>query len=257
MIEGAYHQEVTGNLDEARKSLDLCIQTYPRFWVPHDILGSVWDMLGQYDKEVAERREAIRLNPADSLDYRSLAVVYMSLDRFDEANAIVKEASVKNLGSSFVGSVLYSLAFLQNDKAEMARQVALVAGKPGEEDALPEMEADTAAYSGHLRDAREFSRRAAESARQAGEKETAGTYTALSALRDALFGDASDGRKRAASAAERSAGHDGEYVVALSFAYSGDDRRGETLADDLEKKFPEDTIMLVQLPPHSSRRASY
>src|SRR5947209_1399815 len=133
MIEGAYYQEVTGNLDKARKSLDLCIQTYPRFWVAHDILGSVWDSLGQYDKEITERREAVRLNPADSLDYRALAFAYISLDRLDEANALVKEASTKNLGSSF-DSIVYSLAFLQNDNAEMVRQGTVVTGMPGDQD---------------------------------------------------------------------------------------------------------------------------
>ena len=54
------------------------------------------------------------------------------------------------------------------------------------------MEADTAAYSGQLREAREFSRRAMDSAERAGEKEAAATYVAHVALREALFGNADE-----------------------------------------------------------------
>jgi hypothetical protein len=64
------------------------------------------------------------------------------------------------------------LAFLQNDAAGMKQQVAWATGKPGMEDGLLDVEANTAAYSGRLRKAREFSRRAMDSAERAEEKET-------------------------------------------------------------------------------------
>jgi hypothetical protein len=59
---------------------------------------------------------------------------------------------------------------------ESARQVARAKGVPGHEDLLLALEADTAAYFGHLGKAREFSRRAADSAELAGQKETAAGY---------------------------------------------------------------------------------
>jgi eukaryotic-like serine/threonine-protein kinase len=248
MIEAAYHVGVTGNLDKARESLDLVIQTYPRYYVPHIILGQIWGILGQYEKYIAESREAIRLNPADSLDYSSLVYSYCALNRFSEAEALVKEASAKGLGSALVGGTLYSLAFLQNDKAEMARQVALVSGKPGDEDELFELEADTAAYSGHLKDARELSHRALDSAERAGELETAATYYAVSSLREALFGNAAEAQERVAHVQRGSAGRDAQYAVALAMSYAGEER-AQALADDLSKKFPEDTIVRFNYLP--------
>ena len=211
-------------------------------------MASIWNNLGQYDKGVAEYREALRLNPANGLDYANLVGSYLALNRFTEAQAVVKEASAKSLDSALVGAPLYSLAFLQSDKAEMARQMGLVVGKPGQEDMLLAMEADTAAYFGHLGKAREFSRRAIDSAEQAEEKETAATYYATSGLREALFGNADEARKHSASPkglAER----DVQYATVLAFAYARDDRRAEALTNDLSKSFPDDTIVRFNYLP--------
>ena len=131
----------------------------------------------------------MRLAPYNSLFTREIVYTSLLLNRVDEAAATAAEAHAKGRDSS-LGPIRYLIAFYRNDPAEMTSQVKSASGKPGEEDLLLALEGDTAAYSGHLRRAREFSRRAAESAEQAGENETAATYYAVSALRDALFGDA-------------------------------------------------------------------
>jgi serine/threonine protein kinase/Tfp pilus assembly protein PilF len=250
IIEGAYYAGVTGDLDEARQSLGLVIQTYPRFWVPHDVLADVWDSLGQYEKGAAENREAIRLNPAAGIDYANLLGAYLSLDRIQDAEATVKEARAKGLDSALTeNGTLYSLAFLKNDTQEMARQVALSTDNPGEQETLLEMEADTAAYAGQLRKAQELSRRAVDFCEHAGEKETAATNTALSALRNALFGNAAGARKYAALAMGHSAGVDTQYAAALALSYVGDDRGAETLMEDLGKQFPQNTIVQFHYLP--------
>ena len=97
---------------------------------------------------------------------------------------------------------LYAVAFLQNDAAGMAQQVAWSAGKPGVEDVPLAFEADTAAYSGQLGKAREFSRRAVASAGRAEQKETAASHEADASLREALFGNAAEARQRADRIAE-------------------------------------------------------
>ena len=47
-------------------------------------------------------------------------------------------------------TILYLVAFYRDDPSEMERQAALAAGVPGDEDSILVMEADTAAYFGHL-----------------------------------------------------------------------------------------------------------
>ena len=111
------------------------------------------------------------------------------------------------------------------------------------------MEADTAAYSGRLRDAREFSRRAVDSAVRAQEKEASAMYSVLSGLREALFGNSQEARRHATWEMGRSAGRDAQYGCALALAYAGDDGRAHALTADLVKRFPEDTIVRFNYLP--------
>jgi len=249
-ISAVFHKEVTGNIEKAEQSCQVWIQAYPRSWIPHSYLsGAIYPVIGQYEKAVEEAREAVRLKPDNPVLYAFLMFNYTSLNRLDEAKAAYGQALARKLYSSYYPPALYQTAFLQNDAAGMAQQVARSAGQPGVEDELLGLEAETAAYSGRLREAREFSRRAMDSAERAEEKEPAATYSALSALREAFFGNAEEARHGATLATGRSAGRDVQYGAALAFAYVGDDRRARTLADDLGKRFPEDTLVQFNYLP--------
>jgi tetratricopeptide (TPR) repeat protein len=248
-ILATYYKEVTGNLEKAEQTCRLWIQDYPRSPMPHSYLaGAVYPPLGQYQKGVEEAREATRLSPDFPISYAFLMFNYIALNRLDDAKAAYKLASEHKLGHLFYAAALYQIAFLENDSDGMERQVARSAGQPGE-DELSGLEAETIAYSGRLKNSQEASRRAMESAERAGEKEAAATYLALSALRDALFGDADEARRRAVFTMTRSSGRDVQYGAALAFAYTGDDGRTLALADDLNKRFPEDTLVQSNFLP--------
>ena len=245
-IEAEYDYLVTGDLEKAQRTMEVFAQTYPRDWEPPAELGNLLTMLGQHEKSLSENREASRLNPDSSLTYNNLVYDYLHLNRLEEARATAEAAKAKKLD---VSDGLYMLDFLQKDAAEMKQQVAVNAGKPGVEDGFLAYEANTAAYFGQLRDAREFSRRAEDSAELSGEKETSATYSAASGLREALFGNAGEARKRAALAIGRSAGRDVQYGAALALSYAGDNRNLQVLTDDLGKRFPQDTIVQFNYLP--------
>ncbi len=71
-------------------------------------------MLGQYDKALAEFREALRLRPSGG-NYADVIAPDLSLNRFHEAQTTAEEAQVKNLDLSVLRSTLYQVAFLQDD----------------------------------------------------------------------------------------------------------------------------------------------
>ena len=222
LIESTYYCFVTGDMEKARQSFELWAETYPRDSVPRGLGSSVYRVLGQYDNVLPGKREAVRLSPTAGITYADLALTYLSLDRLEEARVTVAEAQAKNLDSPLLHVCSYQLAFLQNDAAGMARQVAWSAGKPGVEDLLLASEAATAAYLGRLGKARELSQQAVASAERAQEKETAAGYEAEAALREALFGNAAKARERARAALGHSTGRDVKYGVALALAFSGD-----------------------------------
>jgi eukaryotic-like serine/threonine-protein kinase len=237
------------DLMKRRHSCELGVQTYPRDRFFHFDLGVYSNFLGQYENGLREFQQSLRLGPERTIYYRHVILTYLLLNRVEEAAAKAKEAQIKGLDSDLLAPILYGIAFYRNDHADMARQVANVANKPGVEDLLFAFEADTAAYFGHLGRARDFSRQAADSAERVGERETAAGYNAVSALREALFGATDKARQQAVVAKKRSAGRDMDYAVALALAYAGDTNRVQALAEDLNKRFPEDTIVQLNYLP--------
>jgi DNA-binding winged helix-turn-helix (wHTH) protein/predicted Zn-dependent protease len=249
-ITAAYHKGVTGNIPKAIEACDLWIQDYPRSELPHVYLGAaVLPVVGQYERAVEEATEGVRLRPDFPLAYAFRIRAYTALNRFDEAKATYAQALERKLHTSFIDLVMYDLAFAQNDTAAMAQHVAKLETLPRWGHLILNMEGDTAAYSGHLRDARELSRRTMDNAQRAGEKDAPALYSGTSGLREAWFGNADEARRRATFALKLSTGRDLQYFAALAFAYARDDARAKALADDLDKRFPEDTIVQFNYVP--------
>jgi predicted Zn-dependent protease len=111
------------------------------------------------------------------------------------------------------------------------------------------LKAETAAYTGHLQQAREMSQQASDSAERAGESEAAAGYIAQSALREALFGNTAEARTRARVATKRSSGRDVQYGAALTLAVAGEDAQVRLIVDELSRRFPEDTIVQYNYLP--------
>ena len=148
---------------------------------------------------------------------------------------------------------LYQLGFLQNDTAEMAKQVLWAKDQPGIEDALIAAEADVAAFYGQLAKAREFSRQAVASALKEGEKETASGYEADAALREALFANPAEARQRASAALALASPRDVEYGIALASALTNTSKNSQAQItkrmDDLARRFPQDTVVQFNYLP--------
>ncbi len=249
-ITAGYHLQVTGNMEKAEQTCKLWAQSYPRSDTPHNFLsGEIYPVVGEHEKGVEEGIEDIRLNPNSPVPYMSLMFNYIALNRLDEAKATYAQALARKMNFTFYPPALYEIAFLQNDVASMAKQVTVSTGQSGVEEFLLALEADTAAYSGHLKDARQFSQGAIDSAERQEEKETATSFLAASALREAWLGNALEARRRATMALAQSEARDVKYFAALAFAYGGDDTQARALTTELSNRFPEDTLVQFNYLP--------
>jgi tetratricopeptide (TPR) repeat protein len=248
-IEAQYYGYVVGDLEKVRQVYELWAQTYPRDDIPPYNLSGIYLHLGQYDKALTRAVESLRLQPGDCGSYDFLVSSYLKLNRLDEARAAGEEAQVKKLDCPFLRLALYHLAFLQNDAAGMAQQVDGTAGKLDAEGLLLQAEADTAAYYGRLRQARDFSRRGIAAVERAEMKELIAWLKANSATREALFGNAAEARQGASMALVLSTGRDVQYGAALALVLGGAAARAQVLTDDLGKRFPEDTIVQFNFLP--------
>jgi eukaryotic-like serine/threonine-protein kinase len=249
-ITALYHKTVTGNIEKAIETCRLWIQAYPRQESPHVFLaGAVLSVIGENQKAFDEATEAIRLNPKFPVPYFQRMVLAMALNRLDVAKATYAQAEERKLYYPLLSLGMYELAFLENDSPEMAKHVAKVTGMPGWEDQMLALEADTAAYYGRLKDARDLSRRAMDSAQRAGKKDPPVMYLTTSGLREAWFGNTNEARSNVTSALKSSSNRDVLYFAALALAYSKEDARVKELAGDLNKRFPEDTIVQFNYLP--------
>jgi eukaryotic-like serine/threonine-protein kinase len=241
-IVAHYELFVTGDLENAAQVCLLWGETYPRDIASWSDLASIYFELGQYDKALVEIRKSVENQAANGLDSAQLASSYIALDRLDEAKAVIQQARSSGVNSPQFPGVLYTIAFLDHDTAGMARQVAQASGQPGYQDLVLAVESDTAAYAGQLAKANDLTAQAIASAEQAGEKGAAAIHQSEAALREALAGDAPQARQQAAAALKISNGRDTEFAAALAFALAGDAAQAQKLADDLAKRFPQDTI---------------
>jgi len=243
-ISAFYFQYVTGEMDKAIESYELWAKSYPREMVPHGNLGSLYASVGQYDKAIAETETAQRLEPTIT-DYANLASNYISVNRMKDARLTLEEAQRNHFDGLFIRGDLYSLAFLDGDNAEMERQVAWAAGRPGEEDQMLNTHADTQAYYGHMAKARDLARQAADSAVRADAKETAAQWLAIQAVREVEVGNASAARQAVARALALAPARDVKVLSALALARAGEYSQSKNIMAALKKSEPSNTFLKV------------
>jgi tetratricopeptide (TPR) repeat protein len=218
-----------------------------------DKLGYMYAVHGQYETALLEARMALKKNPTSVRRYTFLINCYILLNRFNEAQALVEEADLKNVDSPRLHFYSYMLAFLNRDADGMAKQVTWARGMPGVEDTMLSWEATTQAYFGRLSAARDFSQRAIRLAEQLGDRELIASYQVDVALREALFGNATEARQPAESALGLCNYKDIKYRVALALALAGDVANARSLIADSGADSPKRIRRPIQLSTGAQR----
>jgi len=239
-ISANYYGIVLGDVEKAVQIQEQNTKLFPRD--PLGFLGlGVWTFIaGRFDESLTAFRALLRLDPTP-FAYNNLAWAYITLGRFEEARATLRQAIANHIDSTVFHGAMYNLAFLQNDPAAMAEQLATAwAGPP----AISEKnQSFTAAYRGHLSLARNLGRRAMASAKQQGANNLAAAYQMNAALVEALFGNFPEARKAVKDAGDVMTDRELEGQAAIVSALSGDTAQAEKLAGDLNGRFPEATYV--------------
>ena len=241
-IESHYYYIVTGDLEKARPVFELWQMVYPRDAGPHTWLGAVYQQLGLLEKTLEQAQESHRLEVTGG-SYNNLVGSYIDLDRLEEARAIAKQAQAKSFDSPNLRFSIYTIAFLQNDTSGMKEQMDWAAGKQPEEEWMLATEASRAAYSGQIGKAQQLWRRARALAERRGTKDTLAGYETDAAWWEAHVGNFAEARERAAAGLVLSRSRDVECRAARELAMAGDAVRAQSLADDLARRFPENTAL--------------
>jgi eukaryotic-like serine/threonine-protein kinase len=230
-----------GELEKALEATKLWAEEYPNDKLAHDDLALTYIQLGQYEEAVQEQEEAVRLDPDDLMERVQLISTYELINSFDEAKATWQKAVARFPSDPHLRVERYYLAFLENDPAEMARQVAWAADKPGAEEQFLETTAAIDKFYGRLSKAQESIRGIIAQALQKNRKETAAREQLALSWTEADYGYSERGRRGALAALAETSAPSVQIDAAVVLARAGDPIRAEAIARDLEKRFPLDT----------------
>jgi DNA-binding winged helix-turn-helix (wHTH) protein/Flp pilus assembly protein TadD len=242
-IEIDYYLVATGELEKGAQACEQWKRTYPRDYEPYANLSFIFASLGNHEKALQEVRDSVRLEPNDEISYNNLGSAYANLNRLNEAEEVGNQAKARQLESEGLLLNRYELAFLKNDTATMTLVAAAAMGKAGAEDLLLAAQADTEAWHGKLKNARELTQGAIESAERNDAKETAASYQAAAALREVESGNWKQARSDVEAAMKLAPNRNVRIFTALVLARVGDRAAAEKVAADLDKTFPLDTLM--------------
>src|SRR5437899_4330894 len=123
-ISAIYYFAVLGDLEQEQHTYQVWKQTYPRDWVPWSNSASNLHIFGQDDRAVTEGQEAVRLNPDHSVCYVNVGFSFLALNRRDEAQQVAQRALERGINAPVLHSLLYLVAFLENDAKGMDAQLA-------------------------------------------------------------------------------------------------------------------------------------
>jgi len=240
-IANLYHDVATHDLEAAVQTAVMRTTIYPDDSAAWATLSNVRNTLGRYDDAIQPGRRAVALGPFVESDHSVLVRALTNAGHLDEARTAGERAVAAGVAGDDIRAQLFDLAYIRDDSAEAARQLAWSSGKPAEVTML--VHASLMAFSdGRVRDGLAFSDQAnVISHRQGGSDELAAgrarllaelgfTALALSTIK-VLPGDADS--------------QDLMYVLAMI----GDAERAQTILDGRLARTPRDTLLVGDFAP--------
>ena len=238
-----HYYTATGDLEKNVETLEAAIKAYPNEATAYTNLALDYNIdYGQFEKAIPLANEFIRIEPNSPFGYDHAALAYLSLNRLEEARSILQRSVDAKADNLFVHRALYELAFLNGDADGMERELKWAAGKPSEYLLLVQP-ANVAASRGQMQKAGELVLRSVQVSNRLGFKETTADTQADFAVTQAELGNASKAKELAASSSALAHGRRNMEPVAEALAMTGDVSRAQAIADDLGRRFPDDTIL--------------
>jgi eukaryotic-like serine/threonine-protein kinase len=129
-IRAHYYADAQKDLEQGIKTYQLWAETYPRDWGPWLNIARAYTQLGQEAPAIAAAQQALRLDPTRGINYTVLAQAYLHANRFADAKSAALEDIKIGKDSYNLHSLLFELAFIDQDQAAMAHEIAWSQGRP-------------------------------------------------------------------------------------------------------------------------------
>ncbi len=241
-ISAHYYDEVAGNADKIVEIYEQWKRTYPRDTLPWDNLALRYEGLGQPEKSLENASQAMRLDRKDNYAYQNLADAYTTLGRFDEAQAVVDQATAAKLEPRTTRFMRYQLAFLRGDETAETKIAAEGAGAIDEPLILFQRARGEAAL-GRVKLARGVFDRSVELCLHHENPEFAAIVRAVQSMYETELGYVSEPRQQLSEALRLASNRDTKAIVATPLARLGDISRAEKFSTELAAQYPTDTLL--------------
>jgi eukaryotic-like serine/threonine-protein kinase len=241
-ISAHQHDSVTRDFEKSAEVYEQWKQIYPRDTVPWDNSSLRYQAMGQHEKALGNASEAMRLDPKDPYARQNIVAAYFSLNRFDEAKAIIDQSSALGMNLVVGPIFLYQLGFMRRDNAAMQSAIEKSKGLDVEA-VLPLLRAQGECSLGKIEKSRESYAEAINTAQRFGQKELAASMRVANGGCEAAVGNGARAWQIAGEGLNQSGDRDTRTAAAVLLAWSGDASRAEKLAENLSKEFPSDTLL--------------
>ncbi len=242
-IAAHYHSTVTGSVEKAVENYEIWKASYPRDATPLTNLSAVLNDLGQFDRALAEAQVARQLvNCNRGITSINIAAAHLGAGRFPAARRVLEQMLAENPESSSAPVLLFMLGCATRDAALLDRQLEITNGRPNEA-TVHQLQAQWLAAGGQLMRSREIFQHTLDLAQRYNRPEMEAATHARLALVESLVGASAGARASALLALRLAQGKEARVIAAQALARAGDTQRAEQVTAQLEKQYPEHTIL--------------
>jgi len=237
------YYQYNGQLDRALEAYALYKQTYPRDDRPKINSAVAYLQMGLWDKALPNALEAKALAPDKYNAYAIASFCYISLNRIDEAKALLAEAQRRKLGGISLHEQLSNIALLQGDRAAQAKEDQWLGASAEGRYYLTERDAGLASMHGQYRRSHELSVQAQDLARQIGLTEDIVRLAGFEALAKTLAGQNRDAAEGADAMLKADRKPNTLVAAADIYARAGQPAKAEKALAEALNQSPEDQFL--------------
>ena len=241
-IEGHYYAEVTGDLDKAIETLQVAIQEYPLQVDNYVNLGATYETDGKPEQAQGVLLKGMDLQPDESAGLSDVIAGYTVMDQYDEARRYIAKA--KQLGLNGTDMLAYDLSLdgAIHDTAEIQKILAEGAGRPDQSFLTGQLGSVQAEW-GQFRAAVATLQQAAGQAGQAKAPDAQAAFVLNAAFIGWPVGECQSAEVAVRQALAVDKSKPTQIAVAATQAFCGQGKLALPALDELEKKYPDDTLV--------------
>jgi DNA-binding winged helix-turn-helix (wHTH) protein/tetratricopeptide (TPR) repeat protein len=128
-VSSLYYNYAVHDWQKAIESSELWTRFYPRDYVPHNTLGTVYSQQGRIEDALREFQQSNELG-GSAVTKSNLATALVRLDRFDEARAFIQKELARNPDHEGLRRIALQIALIQADGPSAQTEMDWFSGKP-------------------------------------------------------------------------------------------------------------------------------